>query len=167
MILTISGSAGRPSSNTQLLQAVIKSYPDYSWQLYDRLIELPLYRPDLEQKRILKEVDDFRSLVKESRAVMISTPEYLHNIPACLKNGLEWLRTNGELHEKPVLPITFTPRSPRGQYAMVSLCNSLQALQARIVAEMPLYRNEMQFIGDAFSLSEEDKEMFSAALEML
>lgn len=167
MILAISGSAGTPSSNTQLLQAVIQSFPSYSWQLYDQLPNLPLYQPDLDQNPVPDKVDEFRSLVIQSRAVIISTPEYLHNIPACLKNGLEWLRTNGELHEKPVLPITLTPRSPRGQYAMASLRNSLQALQARIVAEMPLYRNEMQYEEEGFSLSDEDKELFSAALEML
>lgn len=167
MILTISGSAGHPSSNTQLLQAVAEAFPEYNWNLYDQLSNLPLYRPDLDQEPIPAEVAHFRSLVNQSQAVIISTPEYLHNIPACLKNGLEWLRTNGELHEKPVLPITLTPRSPRGQHAMASLRNSLQALQARIVAEMPLYRDEMQYTEDEFSLSDEDKELFSAALEIL
>ncbi|HKK88021.1 MAG TPA: NADPH-dependent FMN reductase [Saprospiraceae bacterium] len=167
MILSISGSAGHPSSNTQLLKAVAEAFPEYNWNLYDQLPNLPLYQPDMDQSPIPDKVEKFRSLVRQSGAVIISTPEYLHNIPACLKNGLEWLRTNGELHEKPVLPITLTPRSPRGQYAMASLRNSLQALQARIVAEMPLYRNEMQYREGGFSLSAEDKELFSAALEML
>ena len=167
MILTISGSAGHPSSNTQLLQTIAETFPEHSWQMYDQLVYLPMYCPDLDQEPVPSEVAHFRSLVNQARAVIISTPEYLHNIPACLKNGLEWLRTNGELNKKPVLPITMTPRSPRGQYAMASLRNSLQALQARIVAEMPLYRNEMKYTKEGFSLSYEDNELFSEAIGML
>ena len=57
---------------------------------------------------------DWRKILQESDAVIISIPEYIHNIPALIKNALEWVTTSGEFLGKKVLPITFTPHEPRG-----------------------------------------------------
>ena len=95
---------------------------------------------------------------KQSDAVIITTPEYIHNLPALLKNALEWLTTSGELAQKRVLAMTFTPHSPRGEKAMQSLLWSLQALDANVVVQLPLYQNEIEFEFDKTEAIIENKE---------
>ena len=41
--------------------------------------------------------------------------------------------------------MTLTPHPPRGEKAMQSLIGSLQALKANIVAQLPLYLNEISY----------------------
>ena len=143
-IVAINGSANSESSNKLLLQTLSRSFKHIcSIELVDGLWNLPLFSPQLLQAGIPEIVKALRVKVAMADTVIICTPEYLHNIPAALKNALEWMTESGELCEKPVLPITFTPAPPRGEYAMRSLVQSLQASKARIVADLPLYRNEM------------------------
>jgi len=143
-ILALSGSASTESSNTQLLHAISNTFADdYEINVYEGLQNLPLFSPQLLEAGIPERIRELRTKVARADAVIISTPEYLHNIPAVLKNALEWMTASGELADKPVLAITFTPAPPRGEYAMVSLLQSLKASKAKIVAELPLYRNQM------------------------
>lgn len=167
-IYAISGSAGEPSSNRRMLQSIAHSFDVCAhWQIDELLQELPLYRPALDQKPFPTSTETWREAVGQADAVIICTPEYLHNLPAILKSGLEWLKNSGELYEKPVLPITFTPHEPRGKYAMPSLCHSLVALKARVVAELPLYKTDFQESDGRYNLEGDQKEMISAALELL
>jgi NAD(P)H-dependent FMN reductase len=167
-ILAISGSASAPSSNAALLDAIAASFPEKGLVQDFFLRQLPLYRPALDKAPLPPEVQQWRAEVATAKAVIISTPEYLHNIPAVLKNGLEWLKSSGELFGKPVLPITFTPHPPRGEHAMESLRKSLQALEARIVVELPLYQNALSKNAQGeWVLEGEVYEWLEAALEML
>ncbi|MGB3546695.1 MAG: NAD(P)H-dependent oxidoreductase, partial [Saprospiraceae bacterium] len=93
-------------------------------------------------------------------------PEYAHNIPAALKNALEWLVAGGELSGKPVLAVTYTPHAPRGEDAMQSLCATLSALDMRVVAQLPLYRNEVMVEADG-QLSGSGLELVEAGMELL
>ncbi len=142
-VYAISGSATIQGSNQRLLRSMAAHFGQYRWELDAHLLQLPLYRPELEQAPLPDSVRAFRQNIASAGAVIISTPEYLHNIPAVLKNGLEWLRSSGELYGKAVLPITFTPHAPRGEHAMASLLQSLRALEARIVVELPLFQNQL------------------------
>lgn len=162
-ILAISGSASEDSSNTKLLSAMAESFSDqYEIEVYEGLWKLPLFTPQLQEVGIPERVVAFKELVSKSDAVIISTPEYLHNIPAVLKNALEWMTESGELAEKPMLPITFTPAPARGEYAMISLLQSLKASKAKVVAELALYRSELSnekgiivFTNDNYALLKE------------
>ncbi len=167
-ISAISGSASSPSSNARLLEAVAASFPEKNIRPDVLLRELPLYRPELDKAPLPSSAEAWRRQMAGARAVIISTPEYLHNIPAVLKNGLEWLKSSGELRGKAVLPITFAPHPPRGEYAMKSLVNSLKALDARIVVELPLYQNAVPE-GDDGSLKPEGEtsEWLRAGIDML
>lgn len=142
-IYAISGSASINSSNRKLLVTLLSGLKDVSFDIDQQLVKLPLYTPEGDRGPTHQEVVEFRNQIKQADIVMISTPEYLHNIPAILKNGMEWLKTNGELYDKNVLAMTYTPHPPRGQYAMSSLLNSLRALHARILLEIPLYQSEI------------------------
>lgn len=167
-IVAINGSANSESSNKLLLQTLSRSFKHIcSIELVDGLWNLPLFSPQLQQAGIPEIVKTLRAKVSMADAVIICTPEYLHNIPAALKNALEWMTESGELCEKPVLPITFTPAPPRGEYAIKSLVQSLQASKARIVADLPLYRNEMTDKTGRIALDEPHRYIIQEALGLL
>lgn len=167
-ILAINGSASPESANLLLLETLKAEYAEsYFISVFDGLWELPLYTPQREEAGIPTAVLSLRDQVAKADAVIISTPEYLHNIPAVLKNALEWMTHSGELAEKPVLPITFTPYEPRGVYAMASLTESLKAIKARIVSELPLYRTEVPIENGKIRLDESHRFLIEEALGLL
>jgi len=108
-----------------------------------------------------------RQQVSSADAVIFCTPEYIHNIPAVLKNCLEWLTSSGELMHKKVLAMTYTPAPPRGEKAMQSLLWSLGALEARIIASLPLYQTEVQVVNKEIQGDIETIEMITEAFRLL
>jgi chromate reductase len=167
-LLAISGSASKESSNTELLGAIERAFANrYHIDVYDGLWELPLFTPEQESDGVPVAVRKLRDAVRTADAVIISTPEYLHNIPAVLKNALEWMTTSGELANKSVLPITFCPAPPRGEYAMLSLLQSLKASKAAIVAELPMYRTDLSLQDGIIQLNETQLELLNEALGLL
>ena len=167
-VLAICGSGNPKGSNVQLLRAIADHFvEDFEIELCNSLGSLPLFTPDKFRNGAPESVELFRSIVSRSDAVIISTPEYLHNIPAVLKNALEWMTESGELAEKPVLAITFTPAPPRGEYAMRSMLQSLKASKAKVVAELPLYQNQMRNEAGEIELNEEHQYLLSEALNLL
>ena len=141
----VSGSSRLNSSNSKLLGVLPTLTTQHEFYSYPKLAKLPVFSTGLDQHPWPTEVLHWRTFVANSDAIIISTPEYLHNLPAQIKNALEWLTTSGELNEKRVLAITFTPNPPRGEKALESLLWSLTALEARVVATLPLYQNEISF----------------------
>ncbi|MCB9192822.1 MAG: NAD(P)H-dependent oxidoreductase [Flavobacteriales bacterium] len=167
-ILAISGSASENSSNLQLLKAISAVFSDqFEFDIYDELTNLPLFTPRKLNEGIPELVSNLKTRVSNADAVIVSTPEYLHNIPAVLKNALEWMTESGELADKPVLPITFTPHEPRGIYAMASLVESLKASKAKVVAELPLFQNEMRTESGIIELNDEHMHLIQEALKLL
>lgn len=126
-MLCISDSDSSPGSNTRLLEAIAASFPEKGLHQDGLLRQLPLYRPEFDKAPLPALAEQWRAKVAEARAAIISTPEYLHNIPAVLKNGLEWVKSSGEMHSMPMLPITFNPHPIQGEYSMESLRKSPQA----------------------------------------
>ncbi|MEM6380999.1 MAG: NADPH-dependent FMN reductase, partial [Bacteroidota bacterium] len=126
---------------------LLKSLPilnsEHVFQYYPDLINLPLFYPAIDQNPLPQIVIAFREKVRSADAIIISTPSYLHNIPAVLKNSLEWLSSSGELQAKRVLALTYTPQAPRGEKAMLSLTNTLKALNARIITTLELYYTDI------------------------
>ncbi|MBP9152300.1 MAG: NAD(P)H-dependent oxidoreductase [Flavobacteriales bacterium] len=167
-ILAISGSASENSSNVALLHVIKNSFKDsYQVEVFEGLQHFPLFSPQMQEAGVPDLVMRLRTKVAESDAIIISTPEYLHNIPAALKNALEWMTISGELADKPVLAISFTPAPPRGEHAMSSLLQSLKASKAKIVAELPLYRSQMVNREGNIQLNAEHKMLLVEALLLL
>lgn len=167
-ILAINGSASTKGANHQLLEVIADDFSlQYSIAVYSKLNKLPLFTPEKLKAGVPDKVAELKSSIVDSDAIIFCTPEYLHNIPAVLKNALEWLTESGELANKPVLPITFTPHEPRGAFAMVSLTNSLQASKAKVVAELPLYQNELRTESGKFSLQNDMRHLIGSALKLL
>lgn len=167
-IMLICGSGSDDSLNSELLTLITKQFADsFSFDLYDHLRLLPLFTVQRFKRETPSEVTDLRQRVKNADAAIISTPEYLHNIPAVLKNALEWMTESGELAEKSVLPITFTPHEPRGEHAMRSLVQSLKASKAKVVAELPLYQNQLRNEKGEITLDNEHVLLLREAINML
>lgn len=164
----ISGSASPDSSNVRLLRTISEAFDEhYAFRVMDGLWDLPLYSPQREESGIPENVEQLRNAVSGADAIVISTPEYLHNIPAVLKNALEWMTHSGNLADKPVLPITFSPHAPRGEHAMDSLLRSLKASKARIVTQLPLYRDELTGPNGGIVLPNEQRLLMEEALKLL
>lgn len=167
-ILAISGSASEKSSNTAMLLAIKSQFSDtYEIEVFDSLREFPMFRPEDLKKSIPKLVREFKQKIVEADAIVICTPEYTHNIPAVLKNAIEWITASGELAGKKILPITFTPKEPRGEYAMQSLLHSLKTMNVTIVTQMPLYKSEVEFDGFKVKLNDEYIFMIGEGLGLL
>lgn len=166
-ILTLSGSTRATSSNTKLLKGVALLFSSHEFLFFKKLDQLPLFRAEDDTSPWTESVREWRKVLQDADAVIISTPEYIHNIPAVIKNALEWITTSGELVGKPILPITFTPHEPRGEKAMQSLCWSLQALDAQIVVQLPLFQNEINFRKDNSLVESEGVEMLKEAVKLL
>ncbi len=167
-IFCLSGSASPQSSNYYLLKAIEKSFGDqYDIEVYDKIREFELFTPQRLQEGIPADITTFKSKLAAAKSVIIATPEYSHNIPAVLKNMLEWCTHSGELADKYVLPITFTPKEPRGEFAMQSLLMTLQTLKAKVVSQFPLYKTDVQEEHQQIILPDETREMISESLKLL
>ena len=166
-ILTISGSSRIDSANTRLLKAIPKLVQHPTFEHFQDLNQLPLFQAESDKHPWDKAVFAWRKAVSAADAVIISTPAYIYNMPALLKNALEWVTSSGELAQKRVLVITFTPHPPRGEKAMQSLLWSLQALEANVVVQLPLYQNELTFGANGNILENESSEMLKEAIQLL
>ena len=167
-ILTISGSSREDSINRRLLEILPHIIKNRSFYFYEGIKDLPLFNADNDDGTIPTPVVEWRKAVKDSEAIIICTPEYIFNLPAVIKNALEWVTSSGELQHKAVLPITFTPHPPRGEKTMQSLLWSLQALETRIVASLSLYQLDIEIDDEGnWIKGDDDKEMLIAAVELL
>ena len=142
-IVSFSGSSRPDSSNAKLLEYMADLATEHEWKRSEIVYELPLFRAENDMHPWNEKVLKWRQEVSECDALIIATPEYLHNLPAVVKNALEWLATSGELDKKRVLAITFTPFAPRGENTMTSLLWTLSALGCQVVASLPIFQREI------------------------
>tara|TARA_B100000508_G_C11465884_1_gene282547 strand:+ start:32280 stop:32801 length:522 start_codon:yes stop_codon:yes gene_type:complete len=167
-ILGICGSASLKSSNLELLRTLSDEFDsEFDWIITNSLRDFPMFRPEDLDGELDPLISEFKSQVEEADAIVIITPEYTHNLPAILKNALEWCTASGEFAEKPVLPITFTPAEPRGKYAMRSIIESLKTLDSRVVSQLELYKTDVEFEDYQISLNSSITELLRSGLELL
>lgn len=167
-IFCISGSASPQSSNYYLLKAIENQFGgQYDIEVYDNIREFDLFTPQKLQEGIPADIKSFKLKLAAAKSVIIATPEYSHNIPAVLKNMLEWCTHSGEFADQYVLPITFTPKEPRGEFAMKSLLMTLQTLKAKVISQFPLYKTDVQEGHQKIFLPDDTKEIIAESLKML
>jgi NAD(P)H-dependent FMN reductase len=166
-ILGISGSASRYSSNYHLLKA-IQTYAEgeHIMSVYDLLPNFELFTPERLKNGVPQNILAFKTQVLDADAIIICTPEYTHNIPAVLKNMIEWCTASGEFSHKSILPITFTPIAPRGEFGMSSLLMSLQTMDAKVVSQLPLYKTDVIIEDEQIRLPKDIQDIIGAALEL-
>ncbi len=166
MLLLVSGSPRSDSANSRLLRATGNLYPGEVTEA-GYLANLPIFQPERDRAPWPEAVLQWRSDVARATALTFSTPAYLHNLPGVLKNALDWLASSGELSGKPVLVFSFTPHPPRGDRARQSLLWSLQALKANVVAESPLYQQEVTFLASGDLAPGDQQALLQAAVDLL
>ncbi|MEL6392113.1 MAG: NADPH-dependent FMN reductase [Bacteroidota bacterium] len=165
-LIAISGSARPESNNHKLLRAIAKRKPDWAIGISRLPEKLPLFRAQDDGNPLPATVIAWRHALAAADGLIISSPEYAHNLPAILKNALEWLVSSGELAAKPVLPIILTPHAPRGEKAMQSLCWTLASMNARILVQLPLYQDQIQWGEEGQMQNGESLDMLDAALDL-
>ncbi|MGK0315993.1 MAG: chromate reductase [Saprospiraceae bacterium] len=144
-ILTLSGSSRKESSNSNLLDHLPFLETGHTFERTDLHFELPLFQADLDSNPLPASVKRWRAKLATADAVIICIPEYIHNMPAVIKNALEWITSSGEFVGKRIIPITLTPNEPRGERAMQSLIWSLQALDSNIIVELALFKSQIKY----------------------
>lgn len=167
-ILAIIGSASQESSNEKLMKVIQKEFSEgYDIDIYNALPSFPLFTPDKLKKELPFVLNDFKTKVTNSDAIIIATPEYTHNMPAVVKNMIDWCTASGEFYHKKVLPITFTPNPPRGEHAMTSLIQSLKALDMKIVTQLPLYKTDIVIKDNYIEIPNGIRNILKEALNLL
>jgi NAD(P)H-dependent FMN reductase len=131
-VLGISGSLRATSSNTALLRAAARVAPEGTEVLiWDGLGQLPHFSPDLDVDPLPAPVRDLRARIAAADALMISSPEYAHGMPGCLKNALDWLVSSLEAMDKPVLLLSASPSG--AAHAHAQLAEVLRTMNLKLI----------------------------------
>jgi chromate reductase len=131
-ILAICGSLRTTSSNRSALQAAASVAPEgMQVTIYEGLVGLPHFNPDLDRELLPLAAADLRERVARCDGLLISSPEYAHGIPGSLKNALDWLVGSTELAGKPAAIIN---TSPRAVHADAQLREVLTTMAVRLVS---------------------------------
>lgn len=129
-VLALIGSLSAKSSNKTIVEHIGHlTAGKLDIEIYDGIRDLPQFNPDLEKEAPPPIVAEFRRLVREVDAVLISTPEYIFGVPGALKNALDWTVSTADFREKPVALIV---ASLSGEKAFESLSLTLQTIEAII-----------------------------------
>ena len=107
-------------------------------RVWDGLGSIPPFNEDDLGDRTPQAVLDFRRLVGEANALLISTPEYNSSIPGVLKNALDWASRpygRAEIVGKPALVVGASPSSFGAAWAQAELRKVLAACGARVLEE--------------------------------
>jgi chromate reductase, NAD(P)H dehydrogenase (quinone) len=135
-LLGISGSLRDDSSNHALLRAVRQLAPDWVLEIYDGVAALPHFSPDRDVDPAPAEVARLRELVRDTDALVVSSPEYAHGIPGSLKNALDWLVSGIEIVGKPTLVWSASPSG--ALHSHPQLVEVLRTMSADVLIEAAL-----------------------------
>ena len=109
-ILALSGSLRAQSLNTLLLREAARLAPaGTTFTFWERLDDLPHFSPERDLDPLPAPVVELRALIAESDALLFCTPEYIHAMPAVLKNLLEWVVSSGDCVGKPTAAWSVSP----------------------------------------------------------
>ena len=164
-MLTVSGSGREGSTNSMLLKRLKFLANDMDFYPTNLPFHLPLFKANMDQNPLPELVLQWRRELADCDGLILCTPEYIHNMPAALKNALEWVTSSGELKGKKVLAMTFTPYAPRGSKAKQSLLWSLSALEANVICSLSLYHEDIQFL-DEDQMKGEGVDLLKEALKL-
>lgn len=138
LILGISGSLRRESSNRRLLfAAAAKLPPGTTLRLCAGLGEIPPFNEDHEGRPGPAVLGLRRDIAKAS-AVLISTPEYNGSFPGQLKNALDWVSRPLETSPLRRLPVAVVGASSGifgAVWAQADLRRVLNAIGAAVLEE--------------------------------
>jgi chromate reductase len=148
-ILAVSGSLRLASSSTNVLRALrIVAPAEIEVVLHPPLDSLPFFNPDIEEAGPPPAIEAWRSRIRLSDALVISSPEYAHGVSGVLKNALDWLVGGVEIVGKPIAVINARPQATIAHAALVE---TLRVMGGRIVeqASLPLTGRKLDAPGIA------------------
>ncbi|WP_339724310.1 NADPH-dependent FMN reductase [uncultured Paraglaciecola sp.] len=113
-LVALSGSLRNLSYNHAALQAL----KNLSVKVADidilTLGNVPIFNPDREQDAI-PAVKSLKSHLNAANGLIISSPEYAHEISGVMKNTLDWLVSGEEFVNMPIMLINTSPRATHAQ----------------------------------------------------
>jgi len=134
-VLALAGSLRASSLNARLLREAARLAPEVSFEFWERLDDLPHFSPERDIDPPPEPVADLRARIAAADALLICTPEYIHAMPAVLKNLLEWVVSSGACVGKPAAAWSASPSPEGGARAQASLAHTLEVMSARVVPE--------------------------------
>ena len=137
-IFALSGSLRADSLNTRLLREAARIAPDHAFEFWERLDDLPHFSPELDTEPPPAPVAELRARIRAADALLVCTPEYIHAMPAVLKNLLEWVVSSGACVDKPAAAWSASPSPEGGARARESLAHTFAVMSARVVPEASL-----------------------------
>jgi len=144
-VVAIVGSLRKDSFNMQVVKTIEKRYSHLFEVEIAEIGNLPYFNED-DEKTPPEVVQNFKKMIAEADAVLISTPEFNWSISGVLKNALEWLsRVDKVIAGKPVLPMGVSQGALGTVRAQLHLRQVLGSIQA---TTLPPAGNEI-FIGSA------------------
>ncbi|MCL2327956.1 MAG: NAD(P)H-dependent oxidoreductase [Bacteroidetes bacterium] len=87
--LVLIGGISKNSLNQRLFNEIAKRYNGKLSFTQFAIEKLPYYSQDIENDN-LPIVAEFKTLIENSQAVLLITPEYNRSFPGVLKNALDW-----------------------------------------------------------------------------
>jgi chromate reductase len=150
LILGISGSLRRESSNARLLRAAAaKLPPGTRLRVYDELAAIPPFNEDHEARPAGPALRRLRAEIAGADAVLISTPEYNGSFPGQLKNALDWISRplqTSPLRGRPIAVIGASSGIFGAVWAQADLRRVLTAIGAAVLdEELPVGHAETAF----------------------
>jgi chromate reductase len=137
-ILGVSGSPRAESLNKALLREAARLAPSgVELELWDGLVDLPIYDQDLEGD-VPESVRRLREDWGSADAILFATPEYNGSVPGGLKNAVDWAsRPKGEaaLANKTVAVVGASQGQFGALWAQQDLRRILGIAGARVVGE--------------------------------
>lgn len=137
-LLALSGSLRADSLNTRLLREAARIAPGHTFEFWERLDDLPHFSPERDTDPPPALVAELRTRILAADALLVCTPEYIHAMPAVLKNLLEWVVSSGACVGKPAAAWSASPSPKGGARARESLAHTLEVMSARVVPEASL-----------------------------
>ncbi len=150
-ILAVSGSLRAESYNTALARAAVELAPlGVDVELYDGLVEIPLYDADRDGENAPEAVRDFRDRIASADALLVVTPEYNGSVSGVLKNAIDWASRppggDAAIWGKTVAVAGATTGQYGAIWAQQDLRRVLGIAGARVVAgELPVARAQNVF----------------------
>ena len=126
-LLVIIGSAQSGSSNELLASQLGLQIPDFEFEIFNRLNELPHFNPEQSLENPPRTIVEFRDKINRAEGVLICTPEYIFSIPSGLKNALEWCVATTVFSGKPVGLITASAHGQKGHEELQLIMHTLTA----------------------------------------
>lgn len=101
--------------------------PGFQITVFDRLKDLPHFDPELSVTNTPETVLKFRSDIESADGILICSPEYIFNMPALLKNAIEWCVSTTVFSGKPTGLITASADGRKGHEQLMLVMKTIEA----------------------------------------